>query len=113
MRRCWGDGDPLFAPYHDEEWGVPVFDERRLFEKLRLEAFQSGMSWRTILTRRPSFRAAFGNFDPDTIAAFDEADVERLLADARIVRNRSKIEATLANARAAVAIAPTASRSIR
>jgi DNA-3-methyladenine glycosylase I len=104
MARCWGDGDPLFAPYHDEEWGFPVLDERGLFEKLSLEAFQSGMSWRTILTKRPAFRAAFADFDPDTVAAFDETDVKRLLADVGIVRNRRKIEATLANARATVAL---------
>ena len=104
MARCWGDGDPLFAPYHDEEWGFPVLDERGLFEKLSLEAFQSGMSWRTILTKRPAFRAAFADFDPDTVAAFDETDVKRLLADVGIVRNRRKIEATLANAAATVAL---------
>ena len=104
MARCWGDGDPLLAPYHDDEWGFPVLDERGLFEKLSLEAFQSGMSWRTILNKRPAFRAAFADFSPDAVAAFDATDVERLLADARIVRNRRKIEATLANARATVAL---------
>jgi DNA-3-methyladenine glycosylase I len=102
--RCFGDGDPVMERYHDEEWGFPVLDERGLFEKLSLEAFQSGLSWRTILNKRPAFRAAFANFEPDAVARFGDADVERLLADAGIVRNRRKIEATLANARATVAI---------
>ena len=103
-RRCFGDGDPLFERYHDEEWGFPVLDERGLFERLTLEAFQSGLSWRTILTKRDAFRAAFADFDPDAVARFGEADVERLLGDQSIVRNRAKIEATLANARATVAL---------
>ena len=100
--RCFGNGDPLSERYHDEEWGFPVLDERGLFERLSLEAFQSGLSWRTILIKRPAFRDAFAGFDPDAIARFGDADIERLLADARIVRNRAKIEATLANARATV-----------
>src|SRR5688500_10840667 len=79
--RCWGDGDPLFERYHDEEWGFPVLDERGLFEKLSLEAFQSGLSWRTILAKRDAFRAAFAGFHPDAVASFGDADVERLLAD--------------------------------
>jgi DNA-3-methyladenine glycosylase I len=102
--RCFGDGDPLMERYHDEEWGFPVLDERGLFEKLSLEAFQSGLSWRTILNKRPAFRAAFANFEPEAVARFSDADVDRLLADAGIIRNRRKIEATLANARATVAI---------
>jgi DNA-3-methyladenine glycosylase I len=102
--RCFGDGDPLMERYHDEEWGFPVLDERGLFEKLSLEAFQSGLSWRTVLNKRPAFRAAFANFDPEAVAQFGDADVERLLADAGIIRNRRKIEATIANARAAVAL---------
>jgi DNA-3-methyladenine glycosylase I len=102
--RCFGDGDPLYERYHDEEWGFPVLDERGLFERLSLEAFQSGLSWRTILNKRPAFRTAFADFDPDAVARFGDADVQRLLEDAGIVRNRSKIEATLANARATVAI---------
>ena len=102
--RCFGDGDPLYERYHDEEWGRPVRDERGLFERMSLEAFQSGLSWLTILRKRDAFRAAFANFDPDTVAAFGPADVERLLGDARIVRNRAKIEATIANARATVAL---------
>ena len=105
--RCWGDGDPLLQRYHDEEWGFPVLDERGLFEKLSLEAFQSGMSWRTILAKRDAFRAAFARFDPEAVASFGDADVARLLADQGIVRNRAKIEATLANARAAVGLRAT------
>lgn len=105
--RCWGDGDPLFERYHDEEWGFPVLDERGLFEKLALEAFQSGLSWRTILAKRDAFRAAFAGFHPDAVASFGDADVDRLLADAGIVRNRAKIEATLANARATVGLRAT------
>jgi DNA-3-methyladenine glycosylase I len=103
-RRCFGDGDPLYERYHDEEWGFPVLDERGLFERLSLEAFQSGLSWRTILNKRDAFRAAFAGFDPDAVARFGDADVERLLTDAGIVRNRAKIEATLANARGTVAL---------
>jgi DNA-3-methyladenine glycosylase I len=102
--RCFGDGDPLYERYHDDEWGFPVLDERGLFERLSLEAFQSGLSWRTILAKRDAFRAAFAGFDPDVVARFGDADVARLLADAGIVRNRAKIEATLANARATVAL---------
>jgi DNA-3-methyladenine glycosylase I len=102
--RCFGDGDPLFEHYHDEEWGFPVLDERGLFERLSLEAFQSGLSWRTILLKRAAFRDAFADFDPDSVAHFGDADVRRLLEDARIVRNRAKIEATVANARATVAL---------
>jgi DNA-3-methyladenine glycosylase I len=105
--RCFGDGDPLFERYHDEEWGFPVLDERGLFERLTLEAFQSGLSWRTILNKRVAFRSAFADFDPDAVARFGDADVERLLGDQRIVRNRRKIEATLANARATVALRAT------
>jgi DNA-3-methyladenine glycosylase I len=100
--RCFGEGDPVMERYHDEEWGFPVLDERGLFERLSLEAFQSGLSWRTILNKRPAFRAAFADFHPEAIARFGDGDVERLLADAGIVRNRAKIEATLANARATV-----------
>jgi DNA-3-methyladenine glycosylase I len=104
LQRCFGDGDPIYERYHDEEWGFPVLDERGLFEKLSLEAFQSGLSWRTILAKRDAFRDAFADFDPAAVARFGPADVKRLLADAKIVRNRAKIEATLANARATVAL---------
>jgi DNA-3-methyladenine glycosylase I len=93
--------------YHDEEWGLPVLDERGLFERMSLEAFQSGLSWRTILKKRDAFRAALAGFDPDAVVHFADADVARLLADGDIVRNRAKIEATLANARATVALRAT------
>jgi DNA-3-methyladenine glycosylase I len=101
-RRCFGEGDPLYERYHDTEWGFPVSDERALFELLSLEAFQAGLSWRTILAKRDAFRSAFANFDADAVARFDTADVKRLLNDAGIVRNRAKIEATIGNARATV-----------
>jgi DNA-3-methyladenine glycosylase I len=102
--RCFGDGDPLYERYHDEEWGRPVRDERGLFERMSLEAFQSGLSWLTILRKREAFRAAFVGFEPDAVARFGDDDVDRLLGDAGIVRNRAKIEATIANARATVAL---------
>jgi DNA-3-methyladenine glycosylase I len=102
VRRCFGDGDPLYAAYHDEEWGAPVTDERGLFERVSLEAFQSGLSWLTILRKREAFRAAFADFEPDAVARFGDGDVQRLLGDAAIVRNRAKIDATIANARATV-----------
>src|ERR1700755_496723 len=101
VARCWwGASSEEYAAYHDREWGVPVRDDRGLYEKLCLEAFQSGLSWLIILRKREGFRAAFANFDVDTVANFDEADVQRLLLDAGIVRNRLKIEATINNARA-------------
>lgn len=96
--RCFGADTPIYRDYHDREWGRPVRDERRLFEKLCLEAFQSGLSWLTILRKREAFRAAFAGFDPDAVAAFGAADVARLMDDAAIVRNRAKIEAAIANA---------------
>jgi DNA-3-methyladenine glycosylase I len=106
--RCFGDGDPLYERYHDEEWGRPVSPgaagERELFERISLEAFQSGLSWITVLRKREAFREAFAGFDPAAVATFTEADVERLLADPRIIRNRLKIEATIANARALLAL---------
>lgn len=98
--RCgWAGDDPLYQRYHDDEWGVPLHGDRALFEKLSLEAFQSGLSWITILRRRDGFRAAFAGFEIARVAAFDDADVERLLGDPGIIRNRAKIEATIANAR--------------
>ena len=100
----WAATDPLMKEYYDTEWGMPVRDERGLFERLSLEAFQSGLSWATILRKRPAFRAAFDDFDPDKVAAYDDRDVERLMADAGIVRNRRKIDATITNARATVAL---------
>ena len=102
--RCWPTTDPLYIAYHDDEWGRPVRDEHRLLERLCLEAFQSGLAWITILRKRENFRAAFARFDPAVIAGYGDADVERLMADAGIVRNRAKIEATIANARATVAL---------
>jgi DNA-3-methyladenine glycosylase I len=100
--RCWwcGDADDYVA-YHDDEWGRPVADDVRLFEKICLEGFQSGLSWLTILRKRANFRKAFAGFDFETVARFDEKDVERLLADAGIVRHRGKIEAAINNARRA------------
>jgi DNA-3-methyladenine glycosylase I len=103
-RPSWAATDPLLRDYYDTEWGMPVRDETGLFERLSLEAFQSGLSWATILRKRPAFRAAFDGFDPDAVATYDEHDVARLMADAGIVRNRRKIEATITNARATVAL---------
>ncbi|MHA7134391.1 DNA-3-methyladenine glycosylase I [Oerskovia turbata] len=102
--RCFGDGDPLYEEYHDTEWGRPVHGESALFERLALEAFQSGLAWITVLRKRPAFREAFAGFDPEAVARFTEADVERLLQDASIIRNRMKIEATISNARALLAL---------
>lgn len=100
-RRCdWAGNEPLYLDYHDTEWGVPEYDSRALFEKLILDGFQAGLAWITILRKRDNFRAAFAGFDPNVIAAWGEADVERLLRDKGIVRHRGKIEATIGNARA-------------
>lgn len=99
-RRCFGDGDPLYERYHDEEWGVPVHGDRALYERMSLEAFQSGLAWITVLRKREGFRTAFADFDPAVVAEYDEADVQRLMSDAGIIRNRAKILATIANARA-------------
>jgi DNA-3-methyladenine glycosylase I len=102
--RCFGEGDPLYERYHDDEWGRPVGGERQLFERFSLEAFQSGLAWITILRKRENFRAAFADFDPEAISLFADRDVARLLADEGIVRNRAKIDATIANARALTAM---------
>jgi DNA-3-methyladenine glycosylase I len=102
--RCFGANDPLYRRYHDQEWGRPVVDERGLYERVSLEAFQSGLAWITILRKREAFREAFAGFDPERVAEFGEADHARLMADAGIVRNRLKIEATIANARATLQI---------
>jgi DNA-3-methyladenine glycosylase I len=103
--RCaWAGADPGYLAYHDDEWGRPLRDERRLFELLCLEGFQSGLSWALILRKREGFRAAFDGFEPERVAAYGEADVARLLDDAAIVRNRAKVEATIANARAVVGL---------
>jgi DNA-3-methyladenine glycosylase I len=105
LLRCpWSLGAPEYLGYHDNEWGRPVHDDNALFEKLCLEAFQSGLSWLTILRKRENFRAAFSGFDIEAVAGFGQEDVDRLLADAGIVRNRAKIDATIGNARAAVAL---------
>jgi DNA-3-methyladenine glycosylase I len=105
LARCpWGGGSADYTAYHDGEWGRPVHGEAPLFERISLEAFQSGLSWLTILRKREAFRAAFAGFDPASVAAFDDGDVARLLTDAGIVRNRLKVAATIANARAVVAL---------
>ncbi|WP_424184364.1 DNA-3-methyladenine glycosylase I [Actinokineospora sp. G85] len=104
-RRCaWGDSSPDYAAYHDDEWGVALHGRDALFERISLEAFQSGLSWITILRKRENFRAAFARFVPDAVAAFGAADVDRLLEDAGIVRNRAKILATITNAKAVLAM---------
>jgi DNA-3-methyladenine glycosylase I len=101
LPRCaWALSAPEYVAYHDDEWGWPLHGEQALFERLSLEAFQSGLSWLVILRKRPAFRAAFAGFDVDAVAGFDDADEARLLADAGIVRNRAKVAATIANARA-------------
>ncbi|MDQ6851545.1 MAG: DNA-3-methyladenine glycosylase I [Actinomycetota bacterium] len=105
--RCgWAGSAPEYLSYHDEEWGTPLHGERELFERLSLEAFQSGLSWLIILRKRPAFRAAFADFDVDDVAGYHEADVTRLIDDVGIVRNRAKIEATIGNARAIRASVP-------
>lgn len=103
-RPTWAVRDSLLRHYYDTEWGLAITDERGLYERLSLEAFQAGLSWVTILRKRPAFRAAFANFDADLVAAYDESDVERLLLDPGIVRHRRKIRATITNARATVGL---------
>lgn len=103
-RPAWAATDPLLRDYYDTEWGMPVHDERGLFERLSLEGFQSGLSWLVVLRKRPAFREAFAGFDPDKVAEFDDDDVERLMADAGIIRNHAKILATIGNARATIAL---------
>jgi DNA-3-methyladenine glycosylase I len=103
VKRCWWPGeDELYIRYHDEEWGRPVVDDHRLFEKICLEGFQSGLSWITILRKRDNFRKAFRNFDPAAVARFTARDVQRLLKDAGIIRHRGKIESTINNAKRAL-----------
>ena len=103
-RPPWAAVDPMLRAYYDTEWGLPVRDEQGLYERISLEAFQAGLSWATILRKRPAFRAAFSDFHPETVAAYTDSDVERLLLDAGIVRNRSKIVAAIGNARATIAL---------
>lgn len=105
LNRCpWAGSDPLYRAYHDEEWGVPVHDDRLLFEFLTLEGAQAGLSWITILRKRPAYREAFARFDPEAVARFDDAKVAELLANPGIVRNRLKVESTITNARAFLAV---------
>ena len=105
LARCsWSASDAEYRRYHDEEWGRPQHDPRALYEKMCLEGFQAGLSWITILRRRPAFREVFDGFDPQTVATMTESDVERLLQDERIIRHRGKIEATISNARAVLAL---------
>lgn len=105
MARCgWAGPEEIYIDYHDTEWGVPEYDSRALWEKLVLDGFQAGLSWITILKKRDNFRAAFAGFDPEVIAGWGEAEIERLLLDAGIIRSRAKIEATIGNARAYLAI---------
>ncbi|AND16849.1 DNA-3-methyladenine glycosylase I [Rathayibacter tritici] len=103
LRCAWSGADAQYRRYHDEEWGTPLHGDRLLFEKISLEAFQSGLSWITILRKRPQFREAFAGFDPALVARFDDDDVERLMEDTGIIRNRAKITATRDNARSVLA----------
>ena len=103
-RPTWASVDPLLMDYYDTEWGMPIRDERGLYERICLEGFQAGLSWATILRKRPNFRAAFADFDPDVVATYTDDDVERLLGDAGIIRHRGKIRATITNARATIAL---------
>jgi DNA-3-methyladenine glycosylase I len=105
VHRCaWSESDPLLRVYHDEEWGVPEYDSRALWEKLMLDGFQAGLSWLTVLRKRDAFREAFNGFDPERVSRFKESDVARLLANAGIIRSRAKIEATIGGARAYLAM---------
>src|SRR6185312_8966203 len=103
-RPAWAAADPMMRTYYDTEWGMPVRDEHGVFERLSLEAFQSGLSWATILRKRENFREAFAGFDPEVIEGFDEAKIEELLGNAGIIRNRAKILATIKNAKATIAL---------
>ena len=101
-RPMWASVDPLLMHYYDTEWGMPIRDERGLYERICLEGFQAGLSWATILRKRPAFRTAFADFDPDVVATYTDDDIERLLGDAGIIRHRGKIRATITNARATI-----------
>jgi DNA-3-methyladenine glycosylase I len=105
QHRCpWAESDPLLTEYHDEEWGVPSFDDRHLFELLTLEGAQAGLSWLTILRKRDGYRSAFAGFDPEKVARFRSARIDRILSDSAVVRHRGKIESVVMNARAALAV---------
>jgi len=104
MPRCFGDGDPLYEEYHDTEWGRPLHGEAELFERIALEGFQAELSWITVLRKREAFREVFHGFDPYQVAAMTPVDVDRLLGDERIIRNRAKIEAAISNAQAVLAL---------
>lgn len=105
LTRCaWAEGDPLMRAYHDAEWGIPVHDSRALWEMLMLEGFQAGLSWRTVLHRRAGFLAVFDDFDPEKVARYDASRIAKLMADPGIIRARAKIEATIGNARAYLAM---------
>lgn len=106
VRCSWANETPTYARYHDEEWGVPLHGDQELFERLALEGFQAGLSWLTILNKRPRFREVFAGFDPDVVSQFDDSDVERLLSDAGIIRNRQKIMASIHNAQLVYAMVP-------
>ncbi|RNE48696.1 DNA-3-methyladenine glycosylase I [Corynebacterium alimapuense] len=101
-RPLWASTNQLLRDYYDHEWGLPIYDEAELFERLSLEAFQAGLSWELVLRKRPAFRSAFADFDPDEVATFDNADIERLCSEPAIIRNRRKIEAVINNARATI-----------
>lgn len=103
-RPAWASVDPMLMEYYDTEWGMPIRDEQGLYERICLEGFQAGLSWATILRKRPSFRAAFADFDPEVVAGFGDTDVERLLGDAGIVRHRGKIQSAITNARSTIAL---------
>ncbi len=104
MSRCFGDGDPLYEPYHDTEWGRPVLTEQGLYEKVCLEGFQAGLAWITVLRKRAALREVFAGFDPDVVAAYDESDLAPLLLDQRLIRSGAKLRACVTNARATVAL---------
>lgn len=107
LTRCsWANSTPRYMTYHDEEWGVPLHGDRELYERVALEGFQAGLSWITILNKRDRFREVFASFDPEVVASFDETDVERLMADAGIIRNRQKIMAAIHNARLVLEMQP-------
>ena len=106
-RPTWASTDPLLLEYYDTEWGMPVTDEQVMYERISLEAVQAGLSWATILRKRPAFRRAFDGFDPEIVARYDETDVQRLMADAGIVRNRAKIDAAITNAHATIGLRDT------